>query len=118
MKSLSSALCLGLYFVSAAALADDAGKKQGILPKVDKPIPDTYEPLDGADWNHRTSEELRTLREYQRQEKEKQGESEERKRLRSKLESKIREPGSENALPASTPEIEADSDSMRISDPE
>ena len=82
MKKLSLVLLMGLGAITMTAQGEDAEKKSGLLPKkVDKPIPDTYEPLDGADWNHRLSPELQTLREYQDQQAEEQ-ESEERQKLR------------------------------------
>lgn len=44
----------------------------GLLPgcalsdkKVDQPIADTYQPLEGASWNHRYSQELVELRAWQ-----------------------------------------------------
>lgn len=117
MKFLSISLCLGISLVSATAFAEETDDKQGLLPKVDKPIPETYEPLDGADWNHRTSQELKELREYQKQKKAKAN-SEYEARQRKELENKIQAPDPGAAPPATTPPVEDNNDRLRIRDPE
>ena len=116
MKRALLLLLPALLALPLLAISEEE-KKDGILPKVDKPIPDTYEPLDGADWNHRTSDEIKALREYQKQQKEKER-SEQEQQLRKELESKIQAPDPGAAPPPSDPEIEEDGDSLRISDPD
>lgn len=116
-KTASTTLLLtaAVIAVGNAQAADE--KKSGIIPKVDKPIPDTYEPLDGADWNHRMSDELKTLREYQKQNQEK-AEAERQLKLRQELESKIQAPDPGAANPAAPPEVIESDNKLQISDPE
>lgn len=109
-----------LGMVPGTSLADKeqpAGKKEGLLPKVDKPIADTYAPLDGADWNHRMSPELQTLREYQRQEREQEEQASEEE-LRSRLESRIQAPDPGAPGAGQKPAIQETEEGLRISDPD
>lgn len=105
-----------LLGLPALALAEKE-KKEGLFPKVEKPIADTYQPLDGADWNHRTSEELRELREYQSQKKE-QERSEYEAERRKALEAKIQAPDPGASPASSPPQIEEESGRIRIKDTE
>ncbi len=109
-------LLLAITLPAGLSLAAEA-KKEGILPKVEKPIPDTYAPLDGADWNHRTSDELRQLREFQKL-KEEQAETEQRMQLREELDAKIQAPDPGAPQAAAQPVVEESENQLRIRDPE
>lgn len=111
---LATALCV---LPLTAQSDEEEAEKERVVPRVEKPIGDTYVPLEGAPWNHRLSPEIQTLREYQEQQAEKERKAA-RERRRSELESRIQapDPGAPGAAPE--PVIEETPDSLRIRDPE
>ncbi len=115
--SLNKLLILAALALPFSIAHSEDAKKEGFLPKVDKPISDTYEPLDGASWNHRTSEEIQTLREYQKQNQEK-AESKRQLQLREELEAKIQAPDPGAVQPAPAPQVVESENRIQISDPE
>lgn len=107
----------------ASSAAESAPPKPGILKRgatVDKPIPETYEPLnstyvEGGEKLNETIEQSWELKKKAREREEKAAEPPETSE-RKALEGRIEEPGS-GAPEASLPRLETQEKSIRISEP-
>lgn len=88
--------------------------------QINKPIPETYEPLNGAHWNHRYSQELEELRAWQDAKTAFEDEYEPEPGTittgQSVPEERIQEPQPGVRSQPGDPTLEEDEDSLRISE--
>lgn len=123
-KTLAILSLVGVLGLAGAALAEEPASKPGLLKRgatVDKPIPDTYEPLnstyvgDGEKLNE-TIEQSWELKKQAR-EQEEAAAAETNSAERQALEKRIQEPGTPAATPV-PPQVESNDGSLRIREPQ
>ena len=123
-KTLAILGLIGVLGLAGAALAEEPASKPGLLKRgatVDKPIPDTYEPLnstyvgDGEKLNE-TIEQSWELKKQAR-EQEEAAAAATNSAERQALEKRIQEPGAATPAPAS-PQVESNDGSLRIREPQ
>lgn len=122
-KTLAILSLISVLGLSATALAEEPASQPGLLKRgatVDKPIPDTYEPLnstyvgDGEKLNE-TIEQSWELKKQAR-EQEEAAAAVSNSAERQALEKRIQEPGATTAAPAA-PQVESQDGSLRIREP-
>ncbi len=122
-KTLAILSLIGVLGLAGTALAEEPASQPGLLKRgatVDKPIPDTYEPLNSTyvGDGEKLNENIEQSWELKKRAREREaaaaatGNSSERQAL----EKRIQEPGSAATTPA-PPQVESQDDSLRIREP-